>query len=80
MVQLINVGSTLYGVVTAGSFSGAVDALKNGAGVVKQSWSAIADTALDSGKKAIDAFAGTASAQNKLTQAILKTTATSHDR
>ncbi|MEB6680288.1 hypothetical protein [Acinetobacter lwoffii] len=77
MVQLINVGSTLYGVVTAGSFSGAVDALKNGAGVVKQSWSAIADTALDSGKKAIDAFAGTASAQNKLTQAILKTTATS---
>lgn len=77
MVQLINVGSTLYGVVTAGSFSGAVDALKNGAGVVKQSWETVSDTALDSWDKSINAFAGTASAQNKLTQAILKTTATS---
>ncbi|WP_374663930.1 hypothetical protein [Acinetobacter sp.] len=77
MVGLINTGMTLYNVVTAGSFSGAVDALKTGASVVKQSWSTVADTALESGKKAVDAFSGNANAQGKLTQAILKTTAAS---
>lgn len=77
MVGLINTGMTLYNVVTAGSFSGAVDALKTGASVVKQSWSTVADTALESGKKAVDVFSGNANAQGKLTQAILKTTAAS---
>lgn len=74
MVQLITVGATLYNVVTAGSISGAFDALKTGASVVKQSLSTIGDVALDSGKKAIDAFSGIASTQSKLTQALLKTT------
>ncbi|RLL18012.1 hypothetical protein [Acinetobacter chengduensis] len=77
MVGLINTGMTLYNVVTAGSFSGAVDALKTGASVVKQSWSTVADTALESGKKAVDAFSGNANVQGKLTQAILKTTVAS---
>lgn len=72
MVQLINVGSTLYNVVTAGSIGGAIDALKTGANVAKQSLFAVGTTALDSGKKAVAAFSGTTSAQNKLTQAILK--------
>ncbi|RKG31497.1 hypothetical protein [Acinetobacter tianfuensis] len=77
MVGLINTGMTLYNVVTAGSFSGAVDALKTGASVVKQSWSTVADTAIESTKKSIDAFSGNAGAQSKLTQAILNTTAAS---
>ena len=70
MVQLINSGTTLYKVVTAGSFSGAFDALKEGVAVSKESFKNLGDVAIDSAKKSINAFAGESASLNNLGKAL----------
>lgn len=70
MVQLINAGQTLYSVATADSVRGAIDALKTGASVAKLSLKNLGNVAVDSGEKAISAFAGESAQLNNLSQSI----------